>query len=73
MKRGRPFKWRQFGRDLRRQRKTYGCSLREAGTDTGVNYSTMGRAERGMAMDAPGFIRLCDWAELDPFDYQRKK
>lgn len=59
--------WRKFGRDLKRGRLRY--SLREMGELTGVNYTTLGRAERGRALDAPDFIRLCRFLRLDPFDY----
>jgi transcriptional regulator with XRE-family HTH domain len=73
MKRPRPFRWRTFGKDLRVLRNLHGKSLRDFETITGVNYTTLGRAERGRPIDVPDFLHLCRRFSLRPFAYLRGK
>ena len=56
--------WKQFGRELREVRKSYG-SLRSVSATLGVDKATMSRAENGKPIEAHMLLWLADWAGRD--------
>lgn len=71
MKRPRPFKWKQFGADLKAHRTAFGWGLREAARKTKTHHATFYRAENGKPIEVPDFLYLCSWTGLNPNHYLR--
>lgn len=73
MKQKRPFRWRQFGRDLRANRTAFGWGLREAARETKTHHATFCRAEMGKPIEVADFVFLCRWIGAQPADYLRSR
>lgn len=63
------FKWKAFGRSLRRYREEYGWSLRHVARVNKITHSTWCRAENGLPVTVPAFLYLCQWMNARPYDF----
>lgn len=63
------FRWKQFGKDLRGNRKNSFLGLREASRKLKVGHATWCRAEQGKPIEAATVIFLCEWMGNDPTFY----
>ncbi len=56
--------WPLLGRFSRNRRSYRNLGLRKAAKQIGVSPATLSRMERGGAMNADDFVRLCRWLEI---------
>lgn len=68
------FRWKTFGADLRSTRELiFMQGLREAAKAARVSHSTWSRAERGLPIEAPTFLFLCQWMNRNPARYMVRR
>lgn len=65
----RKFKWKLFGKHLRDMRLSADIGLREIARQERIDRSAWSRAERGLPVSVPNFLRLCEWMDSNPFQY----
>lgn len=73
MKQKRPFRWKQFGRDVRAMRGNMQMGLREAGRCLKIHHATWCRAEAGKPIAVADFVFFCDWMDHEPTQYLFKR
>jgi len=67
------FKWKEFSRHVREERKKFGYGVPTTARALRVPQTTWVRAEHGHAVDAPLFLLLCEWMNRDPRRYAVRK
>ena len=67
------FKWQEFSRHVREERKKFGYGVPTTARALKIPQTTWVRAEHGHAVDVPLFLLLCNWMHRDPFYYAVRK
>lgn len=73
MKKKRPFRWKDFARDVRAMRENMQLGLRESARCLKIHHATWCRAEQGKPIAVADFIFFCDWMGIDPTYYLLKR
>lgn len=63
--------WMLFGQFLKREISARGATLEEVGRETRLSRATVSRASTGYAVSLEALMKLCIWADLNPFELLR--